>query len=171
VVKGELIGESRNPGYRLTVVFHGIRNQRTKFTAVLSDLDDFLTSHPTETVIMSVKDELRSEDFSRLTWLEMAKYPHRWFLENRVPTLGEVRGKVIIMGRFWISESCTIGASFELTVQVQTTTIGMKGLAGGFQAGVRRPMTFALTAVVSVAGCRIGIPSPVFSRYRRSSRS
>jgi 1-phosphatidylinositol phosphodiesterase len=86
-------------------VFHGVRSQRTKFTEVLSDLDEFLTSHPGETVIMSIKDELRSEDFSRLTWLDMDKYYHRWFFENRVPTLDEVRGKVIVMGRFWISES------------------------------------------------------------------
>lgn len=54
---------------------------------------------------MSIKDEQRHEDFSRLVWLDMAKYPDVWFLENRVPTLGEVRGKAIIMGRFWTSGS------------------------------------------------------------------
>jgi len=52
---------------------------------------------------MSIKDEQRHEDFSRLVWLDMAKYPEVWFLENRVPALGEVRGKAIIMGRFWTS--------------------------------------------------------------------
>lgn len=54
---------------------------------------------------MSVKDEVRHEDFSRLVWLDMAKYDGIWFLENRVPTLGEVRGKAILLTRFWASES------------------------------------------------------------------
>jgi 1-phosphatidylinositol phosphodiesterase len=53
---------------------------------------------------MSLKDEKRHEDFSRLLWLDMVKHRDIWFLENRVPTLGEVRGKAIIMGRFWCSE-------------------------------------------------------------------
>lgn len=53
---------------------------------------------------MSLKDEKRHEDFSRLLWLDMVKYRDVWFLEKRVPTLGEVRGKAIIMGRFWCSK-------------------------------------------------------------------
>jgi 1-phosphatidylinositol phosphodiesterase len=53
---------------------------------------------------MSIKDEQRHESFSRLVWLDMEKHRDLWFLENRVPTLGEVRGKAIIMGRFWISK-------------------------------------------------------------------
>jgi 1-phosphatidylinositol phosphodiesterase len=85
-------------------VYHGERNQRTTFVAVLADLLSFLASHPTETVITSLKDEKRHEDFSRLLWLDMVKHRDIWFLENRVPTLGEVRGKAIIMGRFWCSK-------------------------------------------------------------------
>ena len=52
-----------------------------------------------------MKDEKRHEDFSRLAWLDMGKYEEMWFLENRVPTLGEVRGKAILLTRFWASES------------------------------------------------------------------
>lgn len=29
----------------------------------------------------------------------------RWFLENRIPTLGEVRGKIIMLSRFVIDKS------------------------------------------------------------------
>ena len=85
-------------------VYHGARSQRNTFVAVLAELRSFLESYPTETVIMSIKDEKRHEDFSRLVWLDMEKYRDLWFLENRVPTLGEVRGKAIIMGRFWTSQ-------------------------------------------------------------------
>lgn len=81
-----------------------MRNQRSTFAQVLADLVAFLKSHPTETVIMSVKDEVRNEDFSRLVWLDMERYHDMWYLENRVPTLGEVRGKAILLTRFWASE-------------------------------------------------------------------
>jgi 1-phosphatidylinositol phosphodiesterase len=59
---------------------------------------------------MSIKDEQRDQGFSRLVWLDMQKYGDVWFLENRVPTLGEVRGKAIIVGRFWISELIIISS-------------------------------------------------------------
>jgi len=104
VVKSELIGKLQFQVPADEAVYHGERNQRTTFIAVLADLLSFLASHPTETVIMSLKDEKRHEDFSRLLWLDMVKYRDIWFLENRVPTLGEVRGKAIIMGRFWCSK-------------------------------------------------------------------
>lgn len=80
-----------------------MRDQRCTFRSVLVDLVAFLDAHPTETVVMSVKDEVRNEDFSRLVWLDMAQYEGRWFLENRVPSLGEVRGKAILLTRFWAS--------------------------------------------------------------------
>jgi len=65
---------------------------------------------------MSLKDEKRDEDFSRLLWLDMVKYRDIWFLENRVPSLREVRGKAIIMGRFWCSELLSSVAEIWLTV-------------------------------------------------------
>lgn len=104
VVESELIGKLPIMYFAKIIVFHGARNQRITFTAVLTDLISFLESHPRETVIMSLKDEKRHDNFSRLLWLDMVKYKDLWFLENRVPTLGEVRGKAIIMGRFWCSE-------------------------------------------------------------------
>jgi 1-phosphatidylinositol phosphodiesterase len=59
---------------------------------------------------MSIKDEQRHEDFSRLVWLDMEKHRDVWFLENRVPELGEVRGKAIVLGRFWTSECISLQA-------------------------------------------------------------
>ena len=84
-------------------VYHGMRDQRSTFRQVLAELTGFLKAHPTETVILSVKDEVRNEDFSRLVWLDMTKYEDLWFLENRVPSLGEVRGKAVLLTRFWAS--------------------------------------------------------------------
>lgn len=103
-------------------VYHGMRDQRATFPQVLADLVSFLTSHPTETVVMSVKDEVRNEDFSRLVWLDMAKYHDMWFLENRVPALGEVRGKAILLTRFWASKSCAA-----VFLRVSSRSLGSHG--------------------------------------------
>lgn len=110
VIRGELHGIScRLPQNShivlIKAVYHGSWNQGSTFQQALTALVEFLQSHPTETVILSVKDEVRHEDFSRLVWLDMAKYDGMWFLENRVPILGEVRGKAILLTRFWASKS------------------------------------------------------------------
>ena len=114
VIKGELHGKPFQTCYLCRpvpdyAVYHGMRDQRCTFHSVLADLVAFLDAHPTETVVMSVKDEVRNEDFSKLVCLDMAQYEGRWFFENRVPSLGEVRGKAILLTRFWASGSCLTG--------------------------------------------------------------
>ncbi|KAI0253821.1 PLC-like phosphodiesterase [Lactifluus subvellereus] len=91
------------------IAYHGQYPQRTTFQSILGDLHTFLTS-PTsarETVVVSVKQEdydIHSPKvFSALVRGELEASPGGlgiWFLENRVPTLGEVRGKAIMFSRF-----------------------------------------------------------------------
>ncbi|KAH9977303.1 PLC-like phosphodiesterase [Lactifluus volemus] len=72
------------------VTFHGQFPERTAFQSILGDLHAFLTS-PTPT------------EFSALVHGELEAGPGgfgMWFLENRIPTLGEVRGKAILFSRF-----------------------------------------------------------------------
>lgn len=89
--------------------YHGVFPERTAFQAMLSDLHTFLTapSSARETVVVSIKQEdfatTNPAIFSALVLSEIEAGPggkDMWFLANRVPTLGEVRGKAILLSRF-----------------------------------------------------------------------
>jgi 1-phosphatidylinositol phosphodiesterase len=91
------------------VAYHGIYPQRTPFQTILSTIHSFLSSPSScrETIVMSLKQEdfpnTSDLDFSRLVHNEIFAAPGgsgMWFLENRVPKLGEVRGKVVMLSRF-----------------------------------------------------------------------
>ncbi|KAG6917032.1 hypothetical protein DXG01_004158 [Tephrocybe rancida] len=60
-----------------------------------------------ETLVMSIKQE----DFTKFSYLQFSRLVHEelfngpggremWYLHNRIPTLGEVRGKVVMFSRF-----------------------------------------------------------------------
>ncbi|KAF8162837.1 PLC-like phosphodiesterase [Crassisporium funariophilum] len=108
---------------RELIAYHGLWPQQTPFTAILNDIHAFLTSPigSRETIVMSLKQEdfaiTPALLFSQLVkeaivrgpggWDESdakakAKGVNRgmWFLENRIPRLGEVRGKVVMLSRF-----------------------------------------------------------------------
>ena len=91
------------------VAYHGQYPQRATFRSILDDLHAFLTSPVSarETIIVSIKQEdydtQTPDAFSFLVHEEIETSPGgigMWFLENRVPTLGEVRGKAIMFSRF-----------------------------------------------------------------------
>lgn len=103
------------------IAYHGITPQKTPFASILTDVYQFLSSQEgrRETIVMSIKQEdasstpsqffsqkVRNEimagsggwDDSKVSGPGVNK--GMWFLENRIPTLGEVRGKVILFSRF-----------------------------------------------------------------------
>ena len=91
------------------MAYHGPYPQRVSFQEILQTIHAFLTSPETccETLIMSIKQEdfvdIRPPIFSQRVRDEIANSVggmDMWFLENRVPTLGEVRGKVVMFSRF-----------------------------------------------------------------------
>lgn len=104
------------------IAYHGLWPQKTPFTSILNDLFNFLSSPigSKETIVMSIKQEdyaiTPTPFFSKLVrdtivhgpggWDESNKIEAKtndkgmWFLENRIPKLGEVRGKVIMFSRF-----------------------------------------------------------------------
>ena len=83
----------------------------TKYLSdMLDDVYAFLENNPSETVLMSLKREGtgRGSDGDMGRWLKTAhidKKSERWFTEPRVPTLGEARGKIILIRRFWLDDS------------------------------------------------------------------
>lgn len=88
------------------IAYHGIFPEVTPFADILCTLHQFLTSPATasETVVVSIKQEdsdtvlfpilVREEIVASPGGLDM------WFLEDRIPRLGEVRGKAIMFSRF-----------------------------------------------------------------------
>lgn len=88
------------------ISFHGIVSQYTPFSDVLRQLHAFLTAPSTcsETIIVSIKQE--DDDtrrFPQLVREEIMKSPgglDMWYLEDRIPNLGEVRGKAVMFSRF-----------------------------------------------------------------------
>ncbi|ORX34208.1 PLC-like phosphodiesterase [Kockovaella imperatae] len=84
------------------IAYHGPQSQRLDFPTILSTIHRFLQSHSGETLIMSIKEEIPPfhPRFSALVERDLTVFNDDWFLENRVPTLGEIRGKAILLSRF-----------------------------------------------------------------------
>lgn len=74
------------------------------FKDLLKEVYAFLEHNPSETVIMSVKREgtgnATDEQLSRIMRDHYAGDNNRWFTEPRIPTLGEARGKIVLIRRF-----------------------------------------------------------------------
>ncbi|XP_018416494.1 PREDICTED: uncharacterized protein LOC108790680 [Nanorana parkeri] len=86
-------------------IFHGVSYQRVYFDQVLRDTVTFLTEHPSETVLMRVKEEYEPYENTRSYYQSVAEVVsqigEQWFLRSSsLPTLGEARGKIIVLQEF-----------------------------------------------------------------------
>ncbi|KAF9521184.1 hypothetical protein BS47DRAFT_1286404 [Hydnum rufescens UP504] len=91
-------------------VYHDIVSQRVTFSAVLDIVFTYLESEEgaSETVVMFIKQEdgARTPEWIFSILVKEAVYTadstrsSRWYLENRIPRLGEVRGKIVMCSRF-----------------------------------------------------------------------
>ncbi len=71
--------------------------------SVLADCYAFLDAHPSETVVFAVKKEHGGEtveEFQKLLMDAIAKDPDRWVLSRYLQTVGESRGKIVLMRRY-----------------------------------------------------------------------
>ncbi|KAE8452405.1 hypothetical protein EG329_001105 [Mollisiaceae sp. DMI_Dod_QoI] len=79
------------------------------FQDLISTVFSFLDAYPSETVIMSLKREgigkATDQQLSKILHQHYATDPNRWFTDNRIPTLGETRNKVVLIRRFAIDDS------------------------------------------------------------------
>lgn len=69
---------------------------------VLSHCYHFLREHGSETVIFQFKNDSGREMekcFANLYYQYICKNKDMWYLENRIPALGEVRGKIVLLRR------------------------------------------------------------------------
>jgi 1-phosphatidylinositol phosphodiesterase len=85
-------------------IFHGSVDQHQGFDQVLATIYAFLDAHPGETVIASVMQETEPQRATRNFEAVFADYtgeaPGRWNLSAAIPTLGEARGKIVLLRRF-----------------------------------------------------------------------
>ncbi|QSZ29072.1 hypothetical protein DSL72_003582 [Monilinia vaccinii-corymbosi] len=76
---------------------------------LINHLHKFLDENPTETVIISLKREgagkATDEQLSQILNHHYTQDSARWFTGNRIPTLGEVRGKIVVIRRFALHDS------------------------------------------------------------------
>lgn len=85
-------------------IHHGQIYQGLAFDEVLEDVTEFLHAHPSETIVMSVKQEHTPEgndrSFAATFDAYVARNPGVWSLGDHVPTLGAARGKIVLFRRF-----------------------------------------------------------------------
>ncbi len=79
---------------------HG-KKQKLLLDYVLEDCRKFLQKNPTETLILCIKrdDGPSSEETFDILFKNYIENDSCWFTENRLPLLGEVRGKMVFFNR------------------------------------------------------------------------
>lgn len=77
------------------------------FRGLYNDILQFLKEHPSETLVLSLKREGTGkgtdEQLSRILKNHYTN-PREWFTEPRLPSLGEVRGRIVLLRRFALEE-------------------------------------------------------------------
>lgn len=88
-------------------IHHGPVYQHANFDNVLNATFAFLKANRGETVIMSLKEEHNpsnnARSFEQTFDDYVAKNPSHWYLGSGIPTLSQVRGKIVLFRRFGAS--------------------------------------------------------------------
>lgn len=78
-----------------------------KFASIMDEVYGFLQKHPSETVLVSLKQEGTGDwdngkaEFAQVLWDRyIAPHKNKWVLGAQLPKLGDARGKVILFRRF-----------------------------------------------------------------------
>jgi len=87
------------------IAYHDIISQRVSFPEVLQTIHSFLIAHPSEALVVSLKQEDKGAiRFNQLLARDIEQSEggwEMWYLESgRIPRLGEVRGRCLMFSRF-----------------------------------------------------------------------
>ncbi len=97
---------------------HGHIYQNLNFEDVLTTCNTFLQQNPSETIIMKVQEEYKpsksSESFTQIFNTYCNRYPLLFYKHpsnsaHIIPTLGEARGKIILMKKFENADQVPVG--------------------------------------------------------------
>ncbi|RCK54517.1 1-phosphatidylinositol phosphodiesterase [Candida viswanathii] len=82
-----------------------------KLTETLDEVYRFLEANPSETVIVSIKQEgsddwdNKNDEFGKLIWDRYVNpNKDKWFLHTDIPRVGDARGKAILFRRFGVQD-------------------------------------------------------------------
>ncbi|WP_446471203.1 phosphatidylinositol-specific phospholipase C [Xenorhabdus stockiae] len=81
-------------------IHHEMVYQQINFGDVLIECINFLSSHPSETIFMRVKQEystVSDKDFIAIFNDHYGKFHPYMYLDSDIPSLGQVRGKIVII--------------------------------------------------------------------------
>ncbi|WP_188316034.1 phosphatidylinositol-specific phospholipase C [Chitinophaga agrisoli] len=96
-------------------IYHGAIYQKQDLDAVLAACSTFLDKHPSECIIVSIKEEYHPANNTRsfeATFGDYAqRYAGKWYLGTTVPPLEQVRGKIVLLRRFEARRPIGIDAS------------------------------------------------------------
>lgn len=96
-------------------IHHGAVYQKINFTNVLNSCKTFLAQNPSETIVMSLKEEHTPSGNNRSYEATFDSYvqqfPGLFSLGNTIPTLKSVKGKIVLLRRFPASASKGIDAT------------------------------------------------------------
>ncbi|MDF9828775.1 phosphatidylinositol-specific phospholipase C domain-containing protein [Parabacteroides sp. PF5-6] len=100
-------------------IYHGVIDQMLSFFSVCADCYNFLTANPTETILMSIKDEsndalatvskvVKNIANTPADWTFIDAFlreisggePIFWYTRPEVPRLKDVRGKIVLVRNF-----------------------------------------------------------------------
>ncbi|MDD7355232.1 MAG: phosphatidylinositol-specific phospholipase C [Oscillospiraceae bacterium] len=85
-------------------IVHGVVMQGSTFEKTAECCYKFLNDNPSETILLSLRNEdgdtNKTASFVRLLKKEIESNKNLWYTENRLPKIGEVRGKIILINRF-----------------------------------------------------------------------
>lgn len=85
-------------------ITHGGIDQNQTFDDVLATMFAFLDANPSEALIVSVKEDAvqsgETMPFDAAFRGYIAGAPDRWYLDDSLPTLGQARGKLVLLRRF-----------------------------------------------------------------------
>ena len=85
------------------LIYHGVISQRMTFEEVRNVCRDFLRDHPSECIVMSIKEESTAERTTRSfaqTFSDVTKDDEKlWHISREVPQLREVRNQIVLVDR------------------------------------------------------------------------
>ena len=76
---------------------------KVTFNDLCKDAYSFLDDNPTETIIFAIKLENSDDDVATCEQLiqdVVNENPDKWYTKNEIPTLGDVRGKIVLAVRY-----------------------------------------------------------------------
>lgn len=93
-------------------VYHGPESEMQTFPQVLASVNGYLDQHPTEAIVMAVKEETAAMNATMTFEQVFDTYLDKhWYTDPSLPTLGAARGKIVLVRRFTATAPLGIDAS------------------------------------------------------------